>query len=209
MKLQQCLNRWSRHSLISLKHLVLVDIEDEDEVHIISPFGLKDTRHRRPKPIRKKQPMFSWMEENTEMLESERSGKKPNSGKKTDHEGSSPYIPYEYTEAISLSAPSSQSDLILMDMNDNSESDEPEVEFISPFELKDHRHKRPKPVTKDQPMFCWMENTEMQESESEMDEVHPEAPEQQETPVKKSIQRATLTNNKPFRRRQTLMKTSS
>ncbi|XP_056628332.1 uncharacterized protein LOC130439801 isoform X2 [Triplophysa dalaica] len=168
------------------KHLVLVDIEDEDEVHIISPFGLKDTRHRRPKPIRKKQPMFSWMEENTEMLESERSGKKPNSGKKTDHEGSSPYIPYEYTEAISLSAPSSQSDLILMDMNENSESDEPEVEFISPFELKDHRHRRPKPVTKDQPMFCWMENTEMQESESEMDEVHPEAPEQQETPVKKS-----------------------
>ncbi|MGL5037096.1 MAG: hypothetical protein ACRC6F_05090, partial [Aeromonas sp.] len=49
-------------------HLVLVDIEDEDEVHIISPFGLKDTRHRKPKPMRKKQPKFSWMEENTVML---------------------------------------------------------------------------------------------------------------------------------------------
>ncbi|XP_056612853.1 uncharacterized protein LOC130428687 [Triplophysa dalaica] len=167
-------------------HLVFMDIEDEDEVQIISPFVLKDTRQRRPKPMRKKQTMFSWMEENKEMLESERSAKKVNNAKDTDHAGSSPYIPYEYTEAISLSAPSSQSDLILMDMNDNTESDEPEVKFISPFELKDTRHRRPKAVIKDQPMFCWMENTEMLESESEMDEVQPEAPEQQETPVKKS-----------------------
>ncbi|MGL5100982.1 MAG: hypothetical protein ACRC6N_00040, partial [Plesiomonas sp.] len=33
--------------------LVLMDIEDEDEVHIFSPFVLKDTRQRRPKPMRK------------------------------------------------------------------------------------------------------------------------------------------------------------
>ncbi|XP_056611987.1 nucleolar protein dao-5-like [Triplophysa dalaica] len=166
--------------------LVLVDIEDEDEVHIISPFVLNDTRQRRPKSMRKKQPMFSWMEENKEMLESERSAKKLNNAKDTDHSGSSPYIPYKYTEAISLSAPSSQSDLIVMDINDNSESDEPGMKFISPFKLKDTRHRRPKPMIKDQPMFCWMENTEMLESESEMDEVQPEAPEQQETPVRKS-----------------------
>ncbi|XP_056612087.1 uncharacterized protein LOC130428255 [Triplophysa dalaica] len=165
--------------------LVLMDIEDDDEVHIISPFVMNDTRQRRPKPMREKQPTFCWVEENKERLESERSAKKLNNAKATDHEGSSPYIPYEHTEAISLSAPSSQSDLILMDMNDNTESDEPEVKFISTFELKDTRHRRPKSMIKDQPMFCWMESTEMLESETEMDEVQPEAPEQQETPVNK------------------------
>ncbi|WP_438545297.1 hypothetical protein [Aeromonas popoffii] len=59
----------------------------EDEVHIISPFVLKDTRQRRPKSMRKNKPMFSWMEENKEMLESERSTEKLNNAKDTDHAG--------------------------------------------------------------------------------------------------------------------------
>ncbi|MGL5119692.1 MAG: hypothetical protein ACRC7H_10935 [Plesiomonas shigelloides] len=67
--------------------LVLMDIEDEDEVHIISPFVLNDTRQRRPKPMREKQLMFCWVEENKERLESKRSAKKLNNAKETDHEG--------------------------------------------------------------------------------------------------------------------------
>lgn len=106
--------------------------------------------------------------------------------------GSCPYASYKSTEVISLSAASSQSDLILMDRtDDNSESDEPEVEFISPFQLKDTRHRRPKPMMRKQPMFCWTdENTEMLESVSEMDEVqqekksHPES----DTDIKQTLQ---------------------
>lgn len=64
--------------------LVLMDFNDEGEVQISSSF---DTGHRRRKLVMKRQPVFCWLEENTEMLESKRSEKKLNDGKKMDHEG--------------------------------------------------------------------------------------------------------------------------
>ncbi|XP_073727968.1 uncharacterized protein [Misgurnus anguillicaudatus] len=104
----------------------------------------------------------------------------------------------EYTEVITLSTTSSQSDLtpqltdILMDIEyeDSGCVEDDDVQFISQSELKDNGcRRRPKAGTKSYPTFCWMEKTvEMleTESQSETDEVQLEAPELQEAPGEKA-----------------------
>nr|XP_055065426.1 uncharacterized protein LOC129447702 [Misgurnus anguillicaudatus] len=124
----------------------------------------------------------------------------------TNHEESNP-LPVgsallnsdvEYTEVITLSTTSSQSDLtpqltdILMDIEyeDSGCVEDDDVQFISQSELKDNGcRRRPKAGTKSYPTFCWMEKTvEMleTESQSETDEVQLEAPKLQEAPCEKA-----------------------
>ncbi|XP_073728767.1 uncharacterized protein [Misgurnus anguillicaudatus] len=124
----------------------------------------------------------------------------------TNHEESNP-LPVgsallssdvEYTEVITLSTTSSQSDLtpqltdILMDIEyeDSGCVEDDDVQFISQSELKDNGcRRRPKAGTERHRTFCWMEKiveTLEMESQSETDEVQLEAPELQEAPGEKA-----------------------